>query len=149
MTSERTAAGVQRLIPGVAPVTDRQRAEARAAKPLHGGNAPPPAGGLFDEAARHQLDLAGFVEPPRRPPTRAKDPKATLLPDLAPVDYRGQIARYRNKSGSRWVKIEIRLDGFCDLFLCEDQAFHTLIYVECGLGWTAADQRADELCKAR
>lgn len=47
----------QTLIPGVAPVTDRQRAEARAAKPLTGGNAAPPAGGLFDEGARAQSDL--------------------------------------------------------------------------------------------
>jgi hypothetical protein len=45
----------QQLIPGVAPVTDRQRAELAAAKPLRGGDAP--AGGLFDEAARAQRDF--------------------------------------------------------------------------------------------
>ena len=45
----------QQLIPGVEPITDRQRLEAQAAKPLQGGNRP--AGGLFDEDARAQDDL--------------------------------------------------------------------------------------------
>jgi len=53
--TERTAAGEQRLIPGVEPITERQRLEAQAAAPLRGGAAA--AGGLFDEAARNQLDL--------------------------------------------------------------------------------------------
>ena len=47
----------QQLIPGVAPVTDRERAELAAGKPLTGGNAPPPEGGLFDENARNQQEL--------------------------------------------------------------------------------------------
>ena len=49
----------QQLIPGVAPVTERDRLQAQAGKPLRGGNKPPPAGGLFDEEARAQLDLLG------------------------------------------------------------------------------------------
>ena len=47
----------QQLIPGVAPVSDRERAELAAGKPLTGGNAPPPEGGLFDENARNQQEL--------------------------------------------------------------------------------------------
>lgn len=53
--TERTAQGEQTLIPGVAPITDRQRAEAGMTKPMRGGDAP--AGGLFDEGARNQQDL--------------------------------------------------------------------------------------------
>ncbi len=47
----------QQLIPGVEPVTDRQRAELAANKPLKGGAAAPPEGGLFDEGARDQTEL--------------------------------------------------------------------------------------------
>lgn len=47
----------QLLIPGVEPIGDRQRIELRGRKPLRGGNAPPPAGGLFDLDARAQGDL--------------------------------------------------------------------------------------------
>lgn len=54
-----TAAGEQTLIPGVAPVTERQRLEAAGAKPLAGGNAP--AGGLFDTGARAQTDLMDML----------------------------------------------------------------------------------------
>jgi hypothetical protein len=59
--TERTAAGDQTLIPGVAPVTDRQRAEVAAAKPMTGGDAAPPAGGLFDDGARAQTDLMDML----------------------------------------------------------------------------------------
>lgn len=57
--SEKTPAGEQSLIPGVAPVTEQNRIAARAAEPLRGGNAP--AGGLFDDAARQQLDLVDAI----------------------------------------------------------------------------------------
>jgi hypothetical protein len=57
--SEITPAGEQTLIPGVAPVTERQRLEAAGAKPLAGGNAP--AGGLFDTGARAQTDLMDML----------------------------------------------------------------------------------------
>lgn len=53
--TERTAQGEQTLIPGVEPVTDRQRVEAEMAKPMRGGDEP--AGGLFDADARAQKDL--------------------------------------------------------------------------------------------
>jgi hypothetical protein len=49
----------QQLIPGVAPVTDRQRAELAASKPLRGVNLA--AGGLFDENARAQGDMFSRV----------------------------------------------------------------------------------------
>jgi hypothetical protein len=45
----------QLLIPGVAPVSDRARAELLAGKPLRGGDAA--AGGLFDDGARAQGDI--------------------------------------------------------------------------------------------
>lgn len=55
-----TEAGVegkpQTLIPGVEPVTDKQRAELAAGKPLKGTKELPP-GGLFDEANTKQPDL--------------------------------------------------------------------------------------------
>lgn len=51
----------QTLIPGVEPVTDRDRLQARAGKPLLGSNAPPVEGGLFDEGARAQNDLFDAV----------------------------------------------------------------------------------------
>jgi len=57
LTTERTAQGEQTLIPGVEPITDRQRLEAEGAKPLRGGNAAP--GGMFDTDARAQGDLLG------------------------------------------------------------------------------------------
>lgn len=47
----------QLLIPGVAPIGARDRLELRARQPLRGGNAPPPAGGLFDLDGRRQADL--------------------------------------------------------------------------------------------
>lgn len=42
----------QTLIPGVAPIDDAARIAAASSKPLKGGNAPPPKGGLFDDGER-------------------------------------------------------------------------------------------------
>lgn len=47
----------QTLVPGVTPVTTRERLEAEAAKPMRGGNAPLQEGGLFDLESRKQLDM--------------------------------------------------------------------------------------------
>ena len=63
---EATAIGPQSLVPGVAPITVRDRLEWRAAAPL----APkkPQRGcdhGLFDLAARDQLDMFGSAQPSR------------------------------------------------------------------------------------
>lgn len=55
--AEPTPAGLQVLLPGVPPVTIKMQLDNQAAKPLQGGDAPPPAGGLFDDAARAQLDI--------------------------------------------------------------------------------------------
>jgi hypothetical protein len=71
--SERTAAGEQTLMPGVAPVTDRDRAQVAAAKPLTGGDAAPPAGGLFDETARNQVDMLDML------PAVASDGSPTVM----------------------------------------------------------------------
>ena len=61
---EATAIGPQSLVPGVAPITTRDRLEWRAAAPL----APkkPQRGcdhGLFDLAARDQLDMFRAEQP--------------------------------------------------------------------------------------
>lgn len=53
--SERTAAGEQTLLGGVAPVTTREKLEAQAAKPMRGGDRP--AGGMFDETKTKQIDI--------------------------------------------------------------------------------------------
>ena len=63
---EATAIGPQSLVPGVVPITVRDRLLCRAAAPL----APkkPQRGcdhGLFDLAARDQLDLFRAVQPSR------------------------------------------------------------------------------------
>jgi hypothetical protein len=47
----------QTLIPGVKPVTDKDRAELAATKPLRGGNAPAEEGGLFDTEGPKQQEL--------------------------------------------------------------------------------------------
>ena len=48
---------VQEPLPGVRPVTLREKLESLAGAPLRGGDRAPPAGGLFDEAARRQVEL--------------------------------------------------------------------------------------------
>lgn len=66
LLSEPGAEGLpQTLIPGVAPVTDRARADLLAARPLRGGDAP--AGGLFDQNARNQTDLFDASQLPDAP----------------------------------------------------------------------------------
>lgn len=55
--SERTAAGDQQLIPGVKPVSTKEKLDAQAGKPLRGGDAAPPEGGLFDLESRKQLSI--------------------------------------------------------------------------------------------
>jgi len=58
--SEPTPIGEQTLVPGVAPVSTRARLEARMAAPmLPRRPQKPPDLGLFDLAARNQLDLFG------------------------------------------------------------------------------------------
>ncbi len=58
---DRTDAGPdgtrQTLIEGVNPVSNRDRMELESAKPMRGGNAELPAGGLFDDDARNQKDM--------------------------------------------------------------------------------------------
>lgn len=57
--SEATPAGEQSLFDGIAPVTDKDRIAAEAAKPLRGGDAP--AGGPFDETVTKQPDLIDAI----------------------------------------------------------------------------------------
>ena len=59
--SEPTPIGEQRLVPGVAPITTRDRLQARMAAPLLPTRPQKPLDlGLFDMAARNQLDLFGI-----------------------------------------------------------------------------------------
>jgi hypothetical protein len=74
--SEPTPIGEQRLVPGVAPITMRDRLQARMAAPLLPTRPQKPLDlGLFDMAARNQLDLFGIsgrtarADPQSQPPT--------------------------------------------------------------------------------
>ena len=74
--SEPTPLGEQRLVPGVAPITMRDRLRARMAAPLLPTRPQKPLDlGLFDMAARNQLDLFGIsgrtqrADPEHQPPT--------------------------------------------------------------------------------
>ena len=58
--TEQTAQGEQRLVPGVAPVTQAERLSNQADQPLTGGDAPADFG-LFDTGARQQTDLMDLV----------------------------------------------------------------------------------------
>jgi len=60
---EATDAGEQALIPGVEPVTQRQRLEAAQGAPMRGGNAPTDAG-LFDVSGRSQADIFDDINSP-------------------------------------------------------------------------------------
>lgn len=60
--TERTPEGVQVLVTGVRPVTDRDRLAVLAARPLAPAKPQKPLNiGLFDEDARRQLDLADLL----------------------------------------------------------------------------------------
>jgi hypothetical protein len=74
LSSEKTRAGEQTLIPGVEPVTDQQRMAVEASRPQQGGDSAPPAGGLFDTGARQQVDLAQLT-----PLISRDDPSGTRL----------------------------------------------------------------------
>ena len=74
--SEPTPIGEQRLVPGVVPITTRDRLQARMAAPLLPTRPQKPLDlGLFDIAARNQLDLFGIsgrtdrAGPNGQPPT--------------------------------------------------------------------------------
>lgn len=53
--TEATPSGEQTLVPGVKPVSTRERLEAQGRKPLRGGDKP--AGGMFDETKTKQPDM--------------------------------------------------------------------------------------------
>jgi len=64
--TETTPEGEQTLVPGVRPVTLKERLEARMAAPMAPKRNPnarqkPLDIGLFDKAARNQLDLLDFL----------------------------------------------------------------------------------------
>lgn len=58
LQTEKTAQGEQCLVPGVAPITQRQRLEWTMAQPLEPRRPQKPYNaGLFDLHARNQLEL--------------------------------------------------------------------------------------------
>jgi hypothetical protein len=87
-SSEATPAGEQLLVPGVAPVSAREAAELAAQRPLTGGEAAPPAGGLFDDAARAQMDLLDSPAVRRADPAEIRNlvPLADDAGNLVAVD---------------------------------------------------------------
>jgi len=84
--SEVTSAGEQTLIDGVAPITQRDRLEARQQAPLGGGRQSAPdsnIGGLFDPDDKVRNDL--FSEP--------SGPQARTAQDAMRADVEDQIAK--------------------------------------------------------
>jgi hypothetical protein len=85
-SAEPTAAGSQTLIEGVAPITQRQRLEARQSAPLGGGRQRAPdsqIGGMFDPDDKVRADM--FSEP--------TGPKARPTQDAMMADVRDQVAK--------------------------------------------------------
>lgn len=72
--TERTDAGEQSLIPGVAPVTDKDRAETQAKKPMQGGNAAMQDDGLFGDPG-NRGDLFDAPAAPKAEPKADAAPK--------------------------------------------------------------------------
>ena len=69
LPAEQPGRGEQTLIPGVAPVTERDRADARGEQPLRSDREQRPADdGLFDTGARRQTDL---LDAPRTTPAQS------------------------------------------------------------------------------
>lgn len=65
--TETTFEGEQTLVPGVRPITQRERIEALMNAPLTARREQQPLNiGLFDEAARAQFDLLDFIRAAER-----------------------------------------------------------------------------------
>lgn len=58
--TEDTPEGPQTLIPGVEPITARERLQRRQEQPLSGASAPCDKG-LFDDGTRRQLDMLDLM----------------------------------------------------------------------------------------
>jgi hypothetical protein len=60
---QRTPAGWQCLIPGVAPILDADHVKQRASAPLQSSRDQKPCDlGLFDQGARDQIDLIDLIK---------------------------------------------------------------------------------------
>lgn len=89
--SEATPEGEQTLIPGVAPITDKARAEKQMTKPKRGGNAPTDFG-LFDTGARAQADMFSDPQPePKEEKSQSQAPAAE--PVIEPIRERAAVLR--------------------------------------------------------
>lgn len=85
-----TPEGEQTVIPGAEKITDKEQAERKQQEPKRGNDAPPPAGGLFDDDARNQgqlLDASARVG--RRPPGR-------LSPSFTEFSYTTRASVFRH-----------------------------------------------------
>lgn len=92
----------QGLLPGVEPVTDAERAQLAANKPLEGGTAPPPAGGLFDEAARDQKEFWS----PAKGKIRIREGERPIITLAREAD----ASTFIHETGHQWLE-ELLLDA--------------------------------------
>jgi hypothetical protein len=107
--TERTAAGDQTLIPGVEPITERQRLEQRQAQPLAGGQRGPDStiGGLFDPYDKARMDL--FSEPTAKPMEDVNRIAANDMREAIEADgdftvtAEGDNGDRRTMSASQWL----------------------------------------------
>jgi len=120
--SERTDAGDQTLIDGVAPVTERDRLEAAQGAPLRGGDAASD-GGLFDLGARDQDDM--FAPDPARASVGLgdafDDPSPTSPAIAAQVDAADNELRRGLAEGADFFLPTGRIvDGEAEVISAED-----------------------------
>jgi hypothetical protein len=109
----------QLLIEGVRPVTDGERLTPEANRPLQGGDAAPPKGGLFDEDAINQSDMfamsarrgsQGAMYPDRRFAVRNQLAGEASKPKAMPADLKPEeIKDFRVTQAIRDLAAELGL----------------------------------------
>lgn len=93
----------QQLIPGVAPVSQRERIQTLADQPLKGKSAPPPEGGLFDTEGQKQRELFQTARGKVRI-AEGRKPLITLMKDA-------NASTFMHESGHVWLE-ELQRDAF-------------------------------------
>ena len=104
---EMTGAGEQTLIPGVDPISDIGLAQAQMQRPLRGGQAALPEGGIFDETARAQQDLFADVNLDEEIPV-----SAIVDPQTGEISAHTMTMRYLKKMLDEEDSFMDRL-GYC------------------------------------
>jgi hypothetical protein len=112
--TEQTPEGEQTLIEGVAPVTDKDRAELQAKKPKRGGDAATDFG-LFDTGARDQTDM--FDTPPATPSVAAPAQIPAVNPTIENIREKAAVLKGVPKDsppdvGNISLKWDERAGGF-------------------------------------